>query len=873
MKKMLILILSVLAGLMPLQAAAPSIGVSQSNTKKTAVLAKDVKSDREVIFQDGFENYQNFATSFAPWVMVDGDNSTSSSINGIEYLNEGYVGSFICFDPAYTSPPITGSDWQPHAGNKYAACFGGLQATNDDWIISPPITLKSASQLKFWAKSVNDLAGLDQFRVGISLGSTNVADFTIVSGDSPIQTLTEWTEYTYNLAAYDGMSIRVGIHCVSELQFLLQLDDISVLGIPDSGTDVSAPVVASLAGNSALPGQPLNLTLNVADQSDVSATIEASYNISGSDVPFTMTKGEKSQYTYTGVIPAQSAEILGTVKFHLADLSPAANNVWTTNHTIQWHTPTILPVFVDGESFEGAFVPEGWQSLNIDGDSRSWRKSTGVSIEPGHTGARFALHYYDQTSVVQNGMLILPPCKVAESGDRNLKFWNRTKYDDSYIYHGIMISTTTPDPASFTELHEMGVGAAAPVWAEETFDLSAYAGKTIYIAFVYKGADADTWWIDDVKVTGILAADEDVLPPTNSAPTGTSAWANSNMTVSTIAYDRTGVASVVGHYKLTGQSTWTDFAMTANKTSNSYTGIIPAQSAPITGKIKFTTTDTSIPANTGITEGDGFDIAWLAKQSNNLWLGSINATATSSLGLNNHTPWKAGLALDLGTMTTSIKKISYMCDNGTAGPLNWSILKMSDSTTWGTDILASGMLTANPVLGLATWNDVDINDNTPLTGNIGLVVDLTGGGYLGRHAEGADGKSYLNYLNNNWIPLGTDVISAFPGDWTLKCFVATDSVGIEEETEIMPGKSDLSQNYPNPFNPTTAIRFYNNMTGHVKLTVMNSKGEQVATLVNSRITAGNHNIKFDGSCYNSGVYFYKLETPTATITKKMLLVK
>jgi len=88
-----------------------------------------------------------------------------------------------------------------------------------------------------------------------------------------------------------------------------------------------------------------------------------------------------------------------------------------------------------------------------------------------------------------------------------------------------------------------------------------------------------------------------------------------------------------------------------------------------------------------------------------------------------------------------------------------------------------------------------------------------------------------------------------------------------------PDIAVLSQNYPNPFNPSTAIDFYNNVQGNVKLSVLNAKGESVATLVNDKLSAGNFSAKFDAGNFNSGIYFYMLETPSATITKKMLLVK
>ena len=53
-------------------------------------------------------------------------------------------------------------------------------------------------------------------------------------------------------------------------------------------------------------------------------------------------------------------------------------------------------------------------------------------------------------------------------------------------------------------------GTCDPTWVNETFDLSAYAGKTIYISFRYVtdgGVAEDGWWIDDVKVGDTVLTD------------------------------------------------------------------------------------------------------------------------------------------------------------------------------------------------------------------------------------------------------------------------------------------------------------------------------------------------------------------------------
>jgi hypothetical protein len=88
----------------------------------------------------------------------------------------------------------------------------------------------------------------------------------------------------------------------------------------------------------------------------------------------------------------------------------------------------------------------------------------------------------------------------------------------------------------------------------------------------------------------------------------------------------------------------------------------------------------------------------------------------------------------------------------------------------------------------------------------------------------------------------------------------------------------LSQNYPNPFNPATTIAYSLPVTSNVRLDIYNLKGQLVRTLANGEMPAGRHNVAWNGRDMNnkavaSGVYFYRVSTPMATQTKRMLLMK
>jgi hypothetical protein len=88
----------------------------------------------------------------------------------------------------------------------------------------------------------------------------------------------------------------------------------------------------------------------------------------------------------------------------------------------------------------------------------------------------------------------------------------------------------------------------------------------------------------------------------------------------------------------------------------------------------------------------------------------------------------------------------------------------------------------------------------------------------------------------------------------------------------------LYNNYPNPFNPSTRIKFaissnLKRQTSDVILRVYDVLGNEVATLVNEELPAGEHEIIFDASNLTSGIYFYQLSTVNVVLRNKMVLMK
>jgi hypothetical protein len=83
----------------------------------------------------------------------------------------------------------------------------------------------------------------------------------------------------------------------------------------------------------------------------------------------------------------------------------------------------------------------------------------------------------------------------------------------------------------------------------------------------------------------------------------------------------------------------------------------------------------------------------------------------------------------------------------------------------------------------------------------------------------------------------------------------------------------LDQNYPNPFNPSTTIRYALPAASHVVLTVYNTLGQEVTTLVNEVQGRGSHSVILDGTGLASGVYLYRIQAANFVDTKKLVLLR
>ena len=114
--------------------------------------------------------------------------------------------------------------------------------------------------------------------------------------------------------------------------------------------------------------------------------------------------------------------------------------------------------------------------------------------------------------------------------------------------------------------------------------------------------------------------------------------------------------------------------------------------------------------------------------------------------------------------------------------------------------------------------------------------------------------------------------------WLIRAYVSFPTTGVTEAVELLPSALSVGQNYPNPFNPSTTIEYTLPKAGAVTIRVFDMLGRQIRLLASGEQSAGKHSVVWDGRDNHgvdvmSGVYYYRVETASGSISRKMMLVR
>ena len=235
---------------------------------------------------------------------------------------------------------------------------------------------------------------------------------------------------------------------------------------------------------------------------------------------------------------------------------------------------------------------------------------------------------------------------------------------------------------------------------------------------------------------------------------------------------------------------------------------------------------------------------------------------------------------------------AIQCGYGNCTIVNTTIFNNS-ATGYGGGIYAGpNTIVVNSIL----WNNSSdqVSDST-VTGSVNIFYSDVLNGWPGTGNINSD-PMFVDTANGDYsLQAGSPCIDAgtaffeFGGDTIINLnpwqynYSAPDMgayefgppLGATKEV-IKPEVYTLRQNYPNPFNPTTTIEFAIPKFGLVTLTVYNILGQEVATLVTEKLTAGKYKYDWDASRpagMASGVYLYRIQAGNYIEVKKMILLR
>lgn len=310
-----------------------------------------------------------------------------------------------------------------------------------------------------------------------------------------------------------------------------------ILAACDSGSDsVPEPVYAGPEMEHTPPASPsegddVSLSVTATDPDGV-ASVRVYYR-SGTATAFTPAAMSADGDAWTATIPGASVDDPALeYYFEAADLGdPSTESLLPEEGERE---PFSVPVDVVGRDFpfvedfepgegESARLSSlGWANASDGFNGYGWELSTaranGGTYSVGHGRGIADIDPLDD-------WLISPAIDLGAARTAQVTWYEYGASSDEGS-HTLMVSTGSRDPADgeYTAVSNPLPNPADGEWTRSAaYDLGAYAGEVIYLAWHYVGQDADDWYIDDVAVTELgadlvasLATSPEVVRPGES---------------------------------------------------------------------------------------------------------------------------------------------------------------------------------------------------------------------------------------------------------------------------------------------------------------------------------------------------------------------
>ena len=389
---------------------------------------------------------------------------------------------------------------------RYAMRHDYAAPAQNDWLVSPEITLPAGVTYQCVFRSLKDFYGYDnakgKYSVWISTSDPEptLGNYTEIWSSVPGTDLQKWEEVVLNLSDYAGQSVYVAFRYEAQNYHIWCIDDVSVVRLFDIDTGVTA-ITAPESKSRMTASESVTITVNnfgIQPLTAIPVTLEVNGSVIATEsVPGTVNAQQEVVYTFTAKadLTAVRTHQLKAYTGWNAD-QHAAND--TVEKQITNYGDCSVAVFPYSESFEDAGSDECWTIYNEEAEAISWIKRTWVSAV--HTGI------YNFVGSVNKGWLVSPKLLLETDKGYELSFWSYNRYNFEYEKNSVWISDGSANPADGNFVEIWSPASVKWDWEQTALDLSDYAGKEVYIAFRYEGYGHE-WCLDDVGVVQLSDSD------------------------------------------------------------------------------------------------------------------------------------------------------------------------------------------------------------------------------------------------------------------------------------------------------------------------------------------------------------------------------
>ncbi len=439
---------------------------------------------------DGYSSWTivTFVTACEAFTAIDESFEDEEFPNCWNIINGGGSNQWVVYN----------SESYAHTGS-YSMRLTYNYTAHNDFLITPAFTVVDhvSDMISFWSKSYSDYWG-EEFNVLVSTTGNEEEDFTDIIASS-VQPGGTYTEYEYNLSAYEGQTIYFAIQAVSTNELYLSVDDIKTFAEPYC-------LVPENVASSGVSSDTFTVSWDMGD----STAWEVAYVESGEEAPESGTAIEEASYEFTDMTANTAYDVY--VRTDCGEEDGYSEWVSISVTTACEATTMIDEGF---EDYSNGSSVDCWNTLSISGDSDTWAVYD-YSYYSNNGDKSMRLYAYS----AQEDYLIAPALDVTAHENDMFSFYIRNNYSWYTCTFDVVLSTTGIAEEDFSVTLATGLSTTTSHTYYE-YDLSDYDGQTVYVAIVGHIPSYGGLYVDDVLTFGSeycsaptgLAAD-DITPTT-----------------------------------------------------------------------------------------------------------------------------------------------------------------------------------------------------------------------------------------------------------------------------------------------------------------------------------------------------------------------